>query len=374
MEIGELHVGEVSSSTDGSDIILELPPGPPPSPRTPEFQEPSVLGLLNACPRCPEERGRLDVLRGLVRAWHGWRLDIGWPYGEVMTVTDPAEFGVDFDVGRLYNFPCVRRDFCLIAFGLVQPCRLRTEDGGPQLVLVSSGGGRIYAYSSSTDTLYIVARDGLGDLLEGCRGLRNVAELYDVPPLGLQDEMLEFDYECSPIVLTLLHGDGCTERVLEFLHAFPRLVCDSCGDPDDYFVFGDEKQLDLIQYFPSRVFHCLRVAGYRVLGQGYRLSVVVFDPYCRVFVLLRDGRLLKVSETIRGFIRGRFRIASEPRRVIFSTRYAEGRICVGETVTFPCDVKYALQDDEPFYRRFVVMREALRDRCDGCELELLSTP
>ncbi|AAK57067.1 T28 [Tupaiid betaherpesvirus 1] len=338
----------------------------------------SALELINACPRAPED-GRAPALRELVSQYPGTRVDLGWPANEVLIVGEPEYFEIDFDVRRLTAFPCVQRKFELVVVGLVRLQAPRRTAEPLELIVVSSSGGRVYAYSRRSDLLYIVSEEGFDDLINQHRGLRWVFEIYDLPSAGLDDELARFNFECSPVVARLMTGECTAAQVADFLSSHPRFTCETFWEPEGYFMFGDEQQLNLGQYLPTRVFQCLRAAGYRVLGQGYRLTVVLFNERCETFALLRNGFVVKVANTIRGFLRDRLQLGLAPKRYVFRSELEdlgedeERELCIGNLKPFACDVKYVLQDDEWLYKRVRSVRVAWCARPEPKEIELLLT-
>lgn len=310
----------------------------------------SAMRFIDACPGRPGDGKKISLLREIVNDGRGSTVEIGWPYCEMMVLGDRDYFGVYVDLERLKALPCVDSGSDLMFVGLVRPRKLLSGEGRGFGVIVSSEG-TIYVYSFGTRLLYVVSRNGFHDVVNHRRGLRAVFELYDVPPLDARDESLEFDYDCSPMLANVM-DDGCDYlRVADFVLSFSRLTCDSRGEPEGYFMFGNEEHLNLGQYVPMRLIYCLKVAGYRVLGQGYRLSVILYDRECQVFVLMRNAMLMKVANTIRGFVRDRLRCGLDVRRRAFDSDVTGNVCCVGDIVTFPCDVRYVLQDDDWFHDR-----------------------
>lgn len=308
-----------------------------------------TLDLISSCPAGPDD-GRAPALRAFVEGNRGRELEIGWPYQEKLVVGDAGYFGLDFGTDSLRRFPCVRKCFDLVFVGAVTLSRVVSRDEGWRFYVISSSGGRVYAYGERSRLLYIVSESGFDDVVTCYRGFRTVFEIYDIPLLDAKDECLEFGYECSPITRPIMEGSCGRARLLEFLFGHPRLTCESCCDPEGYFMFGSESQLNLAQYLPTRVFYCLRAAGYRVLGQGYRLSVILFNDKCEVFVLLRGGYVMKVANTVRAFVRDRLQYCMTVKKYAFAADGVDD-LCVGDVIRFPCDVKYTLQCDDWFIDR-----------------------
>lgn len=328
----------------------------------------SVLDFIRACPKKPGD-GCCETLGKLVKDNCGLQIELGWPYGEYLVVGTLEYHDILFDVNVLKEYACVNPDFQLTVIGVVRLGKIiRKPLGG--YVIVSSSGGRIYAYGLASTLLYIVSESGFDDLVNSFRGLRYVYEIYDVPRMSEKEERVEFGYNLSPIIAPLM-SDACdVTTIQDFLFAYPRFTCDSCCDAEGYVMFGTETQLNLGQFIPVRVFWCLKAAGYRVLGQGCRMTTILFNERCEVFVLLRDNALLKIANTVRAFLRDRLQFCMTVKKHAFVSISDVNTLCVGDVVGFECDVKYVLQCDEWFSFQLKRRKEAYAAREGQREIEV----
>ncbi|AFK83840.1 B28 [miniopterid betaherpesvirus 1] len=329
----------------------------------------SVLDFINACPKRPDDGRGLDSLKTLVTENRGLRIELGWPHGEYLVVGPPEHHNVLFDVDGLKEYACVTPEFDLTVIGVVRLGGMTRKPVGGYIIICSSGG-RVYAYSLSSRFLYIVSDCGFDDVVNSFRGLRNVYELYDVPCMSEKEERVQFGYNLSPIVAPLM-SDSCDKTAVEdFLFAYPRFTYEACCDAEGYVMFGTEVQLNLLQFVPGRVFWCLKAAGYRVLGQGCRMSIILFNEKCEVFVLMRDSAVMKIANTVRAFLRDRLQFSVSVKKQAFAPVSDVTAVCVGDVLAFDCDVKYVLQCDDWFVLQLKRRREAYAARKGRRELEV----
>lgn len=320
----------------------------------------SVSKLMRACSGDLSGESRLSAFRDVVKEDQGTCVEIGWPHCE-MVVGDQGYFGLNVDLDVLRHLPCMGDDSELVFIGLVRS-RTPFPGEGRGFGILGSSAGSVYAYSFGTGLLYVVTEDGFGDVINHHRGLRTVFEFYDASPLNARDEALEFGYDCCPAFASIM-SDGCDYiRVADFVLAHPGLTCGS-RNSEDRFVFGNEDHFDLAQYVPAGLIHCLKVAGYRVLGQGVKSSIIVYNKECQIFMLLRDAKLMKVGNTVRGFIRHRLGSVLDVRRRVFDPRADVHARCIGEIVTFPCGIRYVLQNDNWFHERVTGAKVAYEEAC-----------
>lgn len=328
----------------------------------------SVSKLVRACSGDLDGESRLSAFLNAVKEEQGMYIEIGWPYCGMMVVGDQGYFGLNVDMNALRHLPCVRDDSELVFIGLVRSRTPYSEEGRGFGILGSSAGS-VYAYSFGTGLLYVVTGDGFGDVLNHRHGLRTVFEFYDASPLNARDETLEFGYDCCPALVSIM-GDGCDYiRVADFVLAHPGLVCGS-DNVEDRFVFGNEDHFDLAQYVPTGLIHCLKVAGYRILGQGFNSSIIVYNKECQIFMLMRDAKLMKVGNTIRGFIRHRLGSVLDVRRRVFNPRADVHACCIGEIVTFPCAIRYVLQNDNWLHERVTDAKASCEGACRRREIDV----
>lgn len=336
-----------------------------------KMDEVTSLDFLAACPKAGMDNN-VEAFAEMIRQNCGFLMEVGWPHCESLEIGTEAHFGLSLDYGYLKSFPCVNRRLSLVFVGAFRFRRMGCGMPVSGILLFSSSGGRIYAYSSVTDIMYIVSECGLEDVVSTRRGLRRVHELYDDPFVSAQDEIMRHVYGYSPVLLPLMGEDCSVDKITEFQAACPRFTCESLRSPDGYFMFGDEHQLNLVQFVPSRAFDCLRAAGFWVLGQGYRRTIVVVNRRCETFALMRNGTALKVSNTVRGFLRDRLHVGMDVKRYAFvRDECRASEVCVGDVVSFACDVRYVLPDDEWLYAKVKMHRDACAGVMEDDEIQAL---
>nr|CDI95370.1 GP28 [Caviid herpesvirus 2 str. CIDMTR] len=329
-----------------------------------------AMELVNTCPKKPGD-GRWMSFDRFVTSHIGSMVPIGWPPGDRLVI-GPNKDAVEFDIEEVEfgDYECVSPLFDIALVGTVrlevfEPIAPRT------FAILSSYGGRVYAFSTRTKLLYILDDEGIESLLQHGRGMRNVFELYDISPTTPYREATFFEFSCSPVLFDAMRHGITLPRIITFQVAHPRFTCESAHMLEGYFMFGDCHHLNLHQFYPGRLFECLNTAGYHVLGQGYRMAIVVVNRECEVFVLLQNAMLLKVANTIVGFIRDRLLNTAGVRKLVFKSGRAKNHICVGECVSFDCDVKYVLQDDGWFYDKLKTVTADLKDATHPKEITTL---
>lgn len=248
----------------------------------------------------------------------------------------------EFEVGELLRYPCCANTGRRVAIGRLV---FGPDDYG-MLIVVYTVGDRCYVLSQFTGTLYIVSDRGLEELLLG-HGYRHVYEVFDDPVVA--DERFDGDVSVS-----LLSFASCRDlgQVREYVRRWPRLTTvgfDGAVRPvlGDHlrgdFMVGDESALGLSDLFPDLVFSYLADAGYRVIGRGEFGLVVLCNEILEVFVLMDEGRVLKVANTLPGFLRDRLRFNLRPFRRAFRPTGDDLTLgCVGQLRPFRCEVDYVL--------------------------------
>ncbi|AAF99129.1 pR28 [rat cytomegalovirus strain Maastricht] len=285
--------------------------------------------------RCVKENGGVRVdLDDEMEVWY--------EVGDLATVCP------DFDLGQLLRYQCTMHTARMTVIG-----RLIFGSGEHRLlVAVYSGGDRCYVYSEETRILYIVSERGLDELLVR-HGHRHVHEMYDLRP-DEDDDGCGVPLSMMPLALCVNIFEVqafVREKVClsTFRYGQPSRSA-SFGKPGGYFMVGDETGLGLAQFFPDRLFGCLRDAGYYVVGRGEQGLIVVCNVMLEVFVLLDRARVLKVANGFPGFLRDRLRTNVQPYRRAFRSGDVDlALMSVGQIRTFKCDVEYALPCAREFY-------------------------
>lgn len=296
----------------------------------------------------PTNRTSVEDVERCVKESVGVRVDLDEEMEVCYELGDLGTVCPGFDLDQLLRYPCTIHSGRMIVIG-----KLVFASGEHRpLIVVYSTGHRCYVYSEETQILYIVSERGLDELLVR-QGHRHVYEMYDLRP--------EEDDDGSGVPLTMMPLALCI-NIYE-VQAFVReKVClstfrygqqsrsSSFGKPGGYFMVGDEAGLGLAQFFPSRLFGCLRDAGYYVVGRGEQGLIVLCNVMLEVFVLLDRARVLKVANGFPGFLRDRLRTNVQPYRRAFRPGEIDlALMSVGQIRTFKCDVEYALPCSREFY-------------------------
>lgn len=267
-------------------------------------------------------------------------LDVRFYIGDGESV-DPS-----FNVTRILGYACAMKSSKLSVIGKI----VFGSGAHGTLTVVYSGGDRCYVHSADSDLLYIVSEQGISELM--CReGHRHIYEMFDRP-------MQETEEVGVPLCMRLLASYTRAEDVRCFVRDHVGLSTFrvlgrsryASGSPFGYFMVGDERGLCLGQVFPDRVFAYLHIAGYWVLGRTELELVVVYNENLEVFLLLDRGRLLKVANTVMGFLRDRLRSNLQPYRRCFRRLGTDGPLCVGQVTEFHCGVRYVIPGDEELVR------------------------
>lgn len=331
-----------------------------------------TLDLVGSCPRGPDDAERTAELSQAVARYRGRHMDVGWPPGAAIEIGSVSEADQNIVKAQLRGFPCVSGIFGMVVLGEVSFDGCRGIDASDlQLIVVCSGGGRVYVLSVGSGILYVVSQGGLEDLLTAWRGLRNVFEIYDTPYLCPSYEHLCFEYNCTPGLVPLVSGEGDPPAVTEFLSSSSGVCCRSVDSTEDLIVFGNRNLEEIRVALPDELLCELEGHGYRAIGVGYKQSLLFLDEDGGVFVLLRHHRLIKVANGVRGLVRDRLQAAFDPQKVVFRSVDSEYRLCVGDVVEIPCDVDYAVRDDW-FYTQHRTVKTLLSRRSEPCEKGFLA--
>nr|WEG69721.1 protein m28 [Mastomys natalensis cytomegalovirus 3]WEG69861.1 protein m28 [Mastomys natalensis cytomegalovirus 3]WEG70001.1 protein m28 [Mastomys natalensis cytomegalovirus 3]WEG70141.1 protein m28 [Mastomys natalensis cytomegalovirus 3]WEG70281.1 protein m28 [Mastomys natalensis cytomegalovirus 3] len=282
-------------------------------------------------------------------------LDVKLVIGNAETMDPP------FDVQRLLNYLCTERSYAMSVIGKI------TFGSGTHgnLVVVYTGGDRCYVHSEETDMLYIVSDRGIGELLSR-EGHRHIYEMFD--------RAVEEDEDGGiPLCMLPLAMFRNVESVADFVKSRVGMSTfrqttrvQYNGIFYGYFMIGDEDGLKLGNILPSLVFWYLKVGGYRVLGRTEMELIVLYNEKLEVFILLDGGRVLKVANTIAGFLRDRLRSNLQPyRRAFANNKDLDKVMCVGEVTTFRCDVSYVIPGG-PEFSKWLASNERplIIERCD----------
>ncbi|AWV68119.1 M28 protein [Murid betaherpesvirus 1] len=285
-----------------------------------------------------------DEVKAFVKRNSGRRFGLDHMSDITLRIGDAATTCPTFDVEKLLGYRCSERSSEMTVVGrIVFGARSHGD-----LIAVYTGGDRCYVHSQDTDLLYIVSERGLVDLLSR-EGHRHIYEMFDAPPATSDD--VEVPSCLVPLAeLRDLDSVECFVRDRTGLSTFRQANnLRFMGEFFGYFMVGDEESLRLDQLVPGRVFFYLRRAGYRVIGRSEMQFIVLCNEKLEVFVLLGGGRVLKVANTIAGFLRDRLRLNLQPYRRVFARNgVAERTVCVGQVLTFYCEVDYVVPGGADF--------------------------
>lgn len=256
----------------------------------------------------------------------------------------------EFEVRDLLRYPCCERTTRLLIVGRLVFGTGRHEP----LVVAYTAGDRCYVHSRATDALYIVSERGLHELLVD-HGHRHVYEMFDarVSADDETDSGIPFSMSSLAACSDLREVEAVVRRraYQSTFRLASRIRSGFCGGPRGYFIVGDERALGLAQFFPTRLFSCLADAGYRVVGRAEFGLVVLCNEALEVFILLDACRVLKVANTLPGFLRDRLRTNVQPFRRCFRPTGEDVTLSsVGQLRPFRCDVEYVLPGAQDFCR------------------------
>ncbi|ADD10411.1 hypothetical protein [Murid betaherpesvirus 1] len=285
-----------------------------------------------------------DEVKAFVKRNTGRRFGLDHMADITLRIGDADNICPTFDVEKLLGYRCSERSSEMTVVGrIVFGARSHGD-----LIAVYTGGDRCYVHSQDTDLLYIVSERGLVDLLSR-EGHRHIYEMFDAPPTTGDD--VEVPSCLLPLTeLRDLESIECFVRDRTGLSTFRQASnLRFMGEFFGYFMVGDEESLRLGQVVPGRVFFYLRRAGYRVIGRSEMQFIVLCNEKLEVFVLLGGARVLKVANTIAGFLRDRLRINLQPYRRVFARNgVAERTVCVGQVVNFYCEIDYVVPGGADF--------------------------
>ncbi|QZX46392.1 protein UL29 [Human betaherpesvirus 5] len=261
----------------------------------------------------PRERASGVHLQRYVRATAGRWLPLCWPPLHGIMLGDTQYFGVVRDHKTYRRFSCLRQAGRLYFIGLVSVYEC-VPDANTAPEIWVSGHGHAFAYLPGEDKVYVLGLS-FGEFFEN--GLFAVYSFFE---RDYVDEIVEGAwfkhtfagmYELSQI----LHDRANLLRVCQ-LHAGSKIRLG--GSPACTFTFGswNVAEADEANNF---VIGVLEQAHFVVIGWMEPVNKAVFmDAHGGIHVLLYGTMLVKLAETLRGFIRqGSFWFRC-PRRFCFS--------------------------------------------------------
>lgn len=267
-------------------------------------------------------------------------LEVYFVIGDIQAVNP------NFDVKGMFRYSCTARSYRMMVIGKIV---FGSGEHG-LLTVIYTAGDRCYVHSKDSDILYIVSERGLTELMMKY-GHRNIYEIFDRSVIENEDSGV-------PIAMMSLAIAEDVEQVSRFVRDRVGLSTYKLPRPTwqfpelgGYFMVGDEIGLGLGKYFPDLVFSYLHEAGYYVLGRADLEFIVLYNSSLEIFVLLDHGAILKVANTLQGFLRDRLRFALRKYRRCFRPISDErDNICIGQTKTFQCNVDYVVPGGNDFKR------------------------
>nr|WRQ19871.1 MAG: protein m28 [Herpesviridae sp.] len=316
---------EVGGSVSGVEHVITFGLAYDPFERVRE-SIPTVRDLI--CASTLENENRFYDVENFVKRHQGLCLPLSEETELMLSVGNSS----GFDAETLRSYPGVSAVNRLLVVGEI----VCTQKWCPKIFVVYSSGSRTYAISESTRLLYIIAEGGFEELFT-LRGYRYIYELYDVP---------ENDELYIPLGMVPLARMEMADAVRRFVARRPGVSGGQkegyrCSRNNGYFMIGNEKGLFLTEIVPARLFTYLRGAGYSVLGRGEDEKIVLFNNELEVFVLLDDCRVVKVANTLRGFLRDRLQYGFGFQRRCF-TYSGNVDTCIGASFSFGCDLDYVI--------------------------------
>nr|WEG69032.1 protein m28 [Mastomys natalensis cytomegalovirus 2]WEG69170.1 protein m28 [Mastomys natalensis cytomegalovirus 2]WEG69309.1 protein m28 [Mastomys natalensis cytomegalovirus 2]WEG69447.1 protein m28 [Mastomys natalensis cytomegalovirus 2]WEG69585.1 protein m28 [Mastomys natalensis cytomegalovirus 2] len=298
---------------------------------------------LLSCARLTNRTSFSDVEQ-FVRQNKGRRFGLDHELEVHLVIGDKEFIDPSFDVGKLLQYVCSARSYRMTVIGKI----LFGSGEHGALTAVYTAGDRCYVHSADTNLLYIVSERGLTDLLVK-QGHRNIYEMFDKSVAESDDSGIPL----SMLSLAMITDADRLEKIVRdragmSTYRFPRTKYNPCI-MGGYFMVGDENGLGLGKYFPDLVFTCLREAGYRVMGRTEHELIVVYNRDLEIFVLLEHGVVLKIANTVQGFLRDRLRYGMHKYRRCFKPTGDNGSyVCVGQALAFPCSVEYVVPGGSDF--------------------------
>lgn len=300
---------------------------------------------LLRCAKILNKTSYADVER-FVQGNIGRRFPIDQELEVHFVIGDLEAINPKFDMRGMFRYSCTARSYRMMIIGKIV---FGSGEHG-LLTVIYTAGDRCYVHSEDTDTLYIVSERGLTELMMK-HGHRNIYEIFDRSVLENEDSGV-------PIAMISLAMAEDAEQVSRFVRDRVGLSTYKLPHPKwqfpelgGYFMVGDEIGLGLGKYFPDLVFVYLHEAGYHVLGRAELEFIVLYNANLEIFVLLDYGVVLKVANTIQGFLRDRLRFALRKYRRCFRPISDEHeKLCVGQTKTFKCNVEYVVPGGSDFKR------------------------
>ncbi|AEV80735.1 protein UL29 [Aotine betaherpesvirus 1] len=293
--------------------------------------------------RCRKTRIWKDgmQLQRFVRVHAGRWLPLAWPPMYGFMIGDCYHFGAVFDRKTYRRFSCFRDCVRLYCIGFVSAYeRLPDVSVSPQVIV--SENGHVFAYAPQEDKAYLLGLT-FNEFFE--HGLGAMYSYFERP---FVDEATENQwYRHSFTSMSELSNHlGDRRQMVRFCHLNAGCKVRLGGPQYCVFTFGswNASELDEPNLF---VFNVLERAGFTVVGWLEPSSKAVFlDGEGAVYVSLYGIVLVKLGETLRGFIRHGSFWLRYPRRFCFlpigSTRRA-----VSTRVTVSCDLQeYVVQEED----------------------------
>lgn len=244
---------------------------------------------------CVEQRKRLQKF---VDANHGTWIPFSWPPGYGMTIGDSEYFGVCLDRKTYRRFLCIASAKYVVFVGFICTYGAVPDVRRNAQILVCDKG-RTFVYVPTEDRVYMVAESSDGFVNNG------ISAIYPLYEREFEDDMVNatwYPYSFDGMKQLLSFGRDVVS-VLRFADEHGGLRINIGGMGRSSFVFGTEKTVAKGTVHEA-VLQGLRQSGLYVFGtvdtSGH---IIVLDEQCRAYALMHGAKVVKLSESIRGFLR-----------------------------------------------------------------------
>ncbi|AEV80394.1 protein UL29 [Cercopithecine betaherpesvirus 5] len=246
----------------------------------------------------PRERPGGLHLQRFVRANAGRWLAFNWPPLHGLLVGDLNYFGLTRDRKTYQRFSCFREASRLFFLGMVSVYECLPQASQSPEVWVSNQG-HVFTYVPTEDRVYVLAVS-FNELFES--GLFAVSSYFERPYVDeiVENAWYQHNFADMNELSQLLHDRKAVVRFCQ-LHAGTKVRLG--GRPSCTFTFGswNVAEADEANRF---VIGILEKAKYAVIGWLEPVNRAVFmDTNGCVHVLIYGTVMLKLAETLRGFIR-----------------------------------------------------------------------
>ncbi|AFK83842.1 B28.2 [miniopterid betaherpesvirus 1] len=296
-----------------------------------------------------------DAWTKFVRHFKGVRVKVAWPPEMCYIVGDAEKSGFKGYLSDFKSFSSVC-DLDWIEFiGVL--CKMDDHEGvlpDTTLQVIVGCDKRVYGLDAEDRVLYVLCDNAATFLDTGARGVR---KLYRVD-FGYDDEA-----ECilfghyvrgSSSLYELLTKNYTLAHLIRFAREHPGRVFRGLHG-NHIFITGDEDFLGLDSLIPEGIIEGLKSSGYMIIGMSSFVDVnVVLANVSRegVFHLLTEGKVVRVAEDLRTYVRIRDPILLDGSRRVFYGNVDKNVVRVGRVFCFFAPCFYKLPDRNFFSVRW----------------------